>query len=169
MFNLIGSRMNLDDATVADLYCGSGSLGLEAFSRGAARIEFVDRDPKALDLARKNALSLDEFAPCRFIKSDARAWAASQAGQEYDLILADPPYHSEGVATLIEAVLPVLGEGGLFFLEHDRHLKLPPHAALEEVRTYGKTAVAIYRKTVEGDSAAVTGYSDQDEGSGAAN
>lgn len=147
IFNLIASRLDLEGAVVADLYCGSGSLGLEAFSRGAGRIEFVDRDGKALDLARKNALDLDEYAPCRFIKSDARAWAMNQVGAGYDLILADPPYHTEGVGSLIDVILPVLAEGGLFLLEHDRSLRLPEHPALVEIRSYGKTGVAIYRKT----------------------
>ena len=145
MFNLIVSRMDLDGAVVADLYCGSGSLGLEAFSRGAARIDFVDRDGSALTLARKNALELDEFAPCRFIKSDARGWARNHAGAGFDLILADPPYHAEEISSLVELVIPVLAEGGLFLLEHDRKVQLPDHPALEDIRTYGRTAVAIYR------------------------
>lgn len=145
MFNVIASRMDIREAVVADLYCGSGSLGLEAYSRGATRIDFVDRDAKALDLARKNAMVLDEHAPCRFVKMDARAWAARQVGSGYDLVLADPPYHAEGVATLADVVLPLLSTGGLFLLEHDRSLRLPEHPALEEQRVYGKTGVAIYR------------------------
>ncbi len=149
MFNLIGSRLDLDGAHVADLFCGSGSLGLEAFSRGAARIEFVDRDPRALALARKNALELDEYAPCRFIKSEAAVWAAGQAAGSFDLILADPPYHADGIIELVEVVLPLLADGGLFLLEHDRHLRLPEHPDLEGVRTYGKTAVAVYHRRDE--------------------
>lgn len=147
MFNVIGSRLDLDGAVVADLFCGSGSLGLEAYSRGASRVEFVDREATSLALARKNTLSLDEHAPCRFIKSDAKAWARQQPTGSYDLILADPPYHAEGIATLIEVIHPLLKEDGLFILEHDRSLKLPEHEALEDVRHYGKTAVAIYHKT----------------------
>lgn len=152
IFNLISSRMELDGARVADLYCGSGSLGLEAFSRGATFVEFVDRDGKALELARRNALDLDEHAPCRFIKSDARAWASHQVGAGYGLILADPPYHTEGVGTLIDAILPVLAEDGMFLLEHNRSIRLPEHPALEEVRSYGKTGVAIYRKLPADDA-----------------
>ena len=145
MFNLVLSRLDLDGAVVADLYCGSGSLGLEAFSRGASRIEFVDRDGSALALARKNAMDLDEFAPCRFIKSDARGWARNNAGAGFNLILADPPYHAEEIGALVPLVIPVLAEGGLFLLEHDRKIRLPDHPALEDIRTYGRTAVAIYR------------------------
>lgn len=147
MFNVIGARLDLEGAVVADLFCGSGSLGLEAYSRGASRVEFVDRESASLSLARKNALSLDEHAPCRFIKSDVRAWARQQPSEAYDLILADPPYHADGIETLIEVIYPLLRNGGLFLLEHDRSLKLPEHHALEDVRTYGKTAVAIYHKT----------------------
>jgi 16S rRNA (guanine(966)-N(2))-methyltransferase RsmD len=147
MFNVITSRLDLEGAIVADLFCGSGSLGLEAYSRGASRIEFVDRESSSLSLARNNALTLDEHAPCRFIRSDARAWASSQPSATYDLILADPPYHAEGVDSLIDVMLPLLKADGLFILEHDRSLRLPQHAALEDVRTYGKTAVAIYHKT----------------------
>jgi len=149
MFNVIGSRLDLEGAIVADLYCGSGSLGLEAYSRGASRIEFVDREATSLALARKNALSLDEYAPCRFVKSDARSWARNQPEGTYNLILADPPYHAEHVDSLIDVVLPLLREGGLFLLEHDRSLKLPDHPALENVRTYGKTAVAVYCKAFD--------------------
>ncbi|MGB1049465.1 MAG: 16S rRNA (guanine(966)-N(2))-methyltransferase RsmD [Rhodothermales bacterium] len=147
MFNVIGARLDLEGAVVADLFCGSGSLGLEAFSRGASRVEFVDRETTSLALARKNAFSLDEHAPCRFIRSDAKAWARQQTPEAYDLILADPPYHADGIETLIDVILPLLRNGGLFLLEHDRSLKLPEHVALEAIRTYGKTAVAIYHKT----------------------
>ena len=147
MVNVISSRLDLEGAVVADLFCGSGSLGLEAYSRGATHIEFVDRESSSLSLARKNALTLDEHAPCRFIKSDARAWARHQPPETFDLILADPPYHAEGIDSLVDVVLPLLKEDGLFILEHDRSLRLPEHDALEDVRKYGKTAVAIYYKT----------------------
>lgn len=153
MFNVISSRMDLNGASVADLYCGSGSLGLEAYSRGAARVEFVDRDAKALALARTNALALDEHAPCRFVKMDVRAWASHAHGPYYDLILADPPYHSEGIPTLAEALLPRLSAGGFIILEHDRSLRLPDHPALAERRTYGKTGVAIYHHPVVDEQA----------------
>ena len=145
MFNLIISRMELAGAQVADLFCGSGSLGLEAFSRGAARIDFVDRDGGALSLARKNALDLDEYAPCRFVRSDAIEWAKQQQLGSFDLILADPPYHADGTEQLADAVLPLLTPGGLFLLEHDRKRDVEDRPELELRRNYGKSAVALYR------------------------
>lgn len=145
MFNLVGSRMDLEGARVADLFCGSGSLGLEAYSRGAVWIEFVDRDARSLALAQQNARILDEHAPCRFVKATALDWASAQPPGSFHLILADPPYHADGTEALVDAVLPLLAPGGLFILEHDRKRPVADRAALELRREYGKSAVAVYR------------------------
>ncbi|MDE2996711.1 MAG: 16S rRNA (guanine(966)-N(2))-methyltransferase RsmD [Bacteroidota bacterium] len=151
MFNLLVSRLDLDGARVADVYCGSGSLGLEAYSRGAAWIEFVDQDTRSLSLAQKNAYSLDEYAPCRFSRSDVVTWARNQRPASFDLILADPPYHAEGMDELVDAILPLLTPDGVFLLEHDRKRNMPASPALEDDRVYGKSAVAIYRAPSEGE------------------
>ncbi|MDA0874222.1 MAG: 16S rRNA (guanine(966)-N(2))-methyltransferase RsmD [Bacteroidetes bacterium] len=145
MFNLVGSRIDLDGARVADLFCGSGSLGLEAYSRGAGWVEFVDRDAQSIRLAQQNALSLDEHAPCRFVRSSVLEWAVAQPAGTFDLILADPPYHAEGAEALVDAVVPLLTPDGVFLLEHDRKRPVAEREQLELRREYGKSAVAVYR------------------------
>ena len=145
MFNLVGSRLDIEGARVADLFCGSGSLGLEAYSRGAAWVEFVDRDARSLGLAQQNARTLDEFAPCRFVRSTALDWAAAQTPATFHLILADPPYHADGAESLVDAVLPLLAPDGVFILEHDSKRPVAERDSLELRREYGKSAVAVYR------------------------
>ncbi len=151
MFNLVGARLDLGGARVADLFCGSGSLGLEALSRGAAWIEFVDRDARSLALAQQNARSLDEFAPCRFVRATAMDWAAAQPSASFNLILADPPYRADGAEELVDAVLPLLAPGGLFILEHDRKRPVAERTELVLQREYGKSAVAVYRADADDD------------------
>lgn len=81
----------IDGATVLDAYAGSGALGLEALSRGAASCVFVERSPRALDVLRANVRTLGAEGRSRIVRGDAvRALAAG--GETFDLILLDPPY-----------------------------------------------------------------------------
>lgn len=146
MFNIIVSRMDLEGAHVVDLYCGSGSLGIEAWSRGAKMIHFVDRDPDSLSLARKNAYSLEEHAPCRFVKDRATNWLDAQPDASFDLVLADPPYDAPDLAELIERTIRVVKPDGLFVLEHDHTVRIEERPELLFTRKVGKTALSVFMK-----------------------
>lgn len=144
MFNLIFSRLDLVDARVLDLFCGSGSLGLEALSRGAGHVHFVDLEPLAIAAAEENASALDADLPCTFELGEAFDVLRRTERNAYDLVLADPPYTMKEVDLLPKAVNHVLGADGLFILEHDRHISFADHPDCETSRTYGRTNVSVF-------------------------
>lgn len=89
VFNALGSLDLVRDATVADLYAGTGALGIEALSRGAAHCTFVERDRQALRILRGNVERLGLEDRSRIVAGDATAQAPRL---DVDLVLADPPY-----------------------------------------------------------------------------
>ena len=90
LFSMLGSRLgSFEDLRVADLYAGSGALGLEALSRGAAFACFVEQDPRAIAAVRANVASLGADTRSRIL---ARSAESLPSDQPFDLILTDPPY-----------------------------------------------------------------------------
>jgi 16S rRNA (guanine966-N2)-methyltransferase len=139
----------LDGLVVLDLFAGSGALGLEAVSRGAARAVLVERDARANAVARANAAALglgrEEVAvlrvPARRALQDAR-----RRGATYDLVLLDPPYRD---ATrlgreLSEPVAAVLETGGRVVTESDRRTPMELALPLLHERRYGDTLIRIH-------------------------
>jgi 16S rRNA (guanine966-N2)-methyltransferase len=148
--NLVGD--DLAGAPVADLCCGSGALGLEALSRGAAHVDFVDLSPSALSGVRANlaALAAPE-ATWRLHRADASRWLRRRLGRPGPalVVLADPPYDGRAAADLV-AVLAANGPTppALVVLEHPAGTD--PLAAAgptwqRRVRTYGGTALTLMR------------------------
>jgi 16S rRNA (guanine966-N2)-methyltransferase len=142
IFNILASLGGVEGDTVVDLFAGSGALGIEALSRGAARVVFVDSDPGALRTVRENLDSLGfADAPVTLVRADATRWRLPSGT---DVVLVDPPYAFAGWVDLLEALLDV-GVGGLAVLESGNELDLPP--GWEDVRTrrYGSTVVQVVR------------------------
>lgn len=147
VFNLVESRLALDEADVLDLFAGTGSLGLEAISRGAAAVTFVEQQAKVLKVARQNAEDLGVTDLCWFFRADAVPYLDRYKGPPFDLILADPPYDLEALPRLPGLALPHLKPGGLFVLEHDTRLAFDTHPHLDTSRPYGRTSVSVFRST----------------------
>jgi 16S rRNA (guanine966-N2)-methyltransferase len=131
--------------TVADLYCGTGALGIEALSRGAARAVMVDQDIRP---AMGNVHNLGLIERAEIVRADSAAWLASGAGgQSFDLILMDPPYRQ--AAEVAAAIDPVIGSalapGGKVVVESEagRPLELPSLAVVRE-RRYGRSLVTFH-------------------------
>ncbi|MBV8064800.1 MAG: 16S rRNA (guanine(966)-N(2))-methyltransferase RsmD [Actinobacteria bacterium] len=142
VFNIIGP---VDGATVLDLYAGSGAMGLEALSRGAAQAVFVDDDRDAVKAIERNLDKLRLRATV--LQQDAVAVLASEK-RKYDLVLVDPPY---AVYTDIEPQLArylprVLADDGVVVVETDARVQ--PALPLEErtSRKYGQTRVTVYER-----------------------
>lgn len=135
---------------VADLYCGTGALGIEALSRGAATAVLIDRDTR---LAAGNVHNLDLTGRTRLIRAEASSWIAT-AGERFDLVFADPPYRFDPAqAEELDRALPgTLKPGGRVILECEarRPLELPSLDAVRE-RRYGRTLVTFLR-SIEIDS-----------------
>ena len=102
LFNSLGTLVDLDGAAVLDLYAGSGALGLEALSRGAGRVLFVESSPTVLPVLRSNLAAVG-LPGGRIVAGSVPAVVAAPARESYDVVLADPPY-----ATPVEEVYDVL-------------------------------------------------------------
>ena len=128
-------------ARVLDLFAGTGALGLEALSRGARSVDFVEFRPSSLHALRANIAALRVRDRARVFKRDAVPYAAALAPGSYDVAFADPPYGSK----ILDRVLATwLGSrfAPVFAVEHDPAHALPPGS---ERLTFADTAVTIYR------------------------
>jgi 16S rRNA (guanine966-N2)-methyltransferase len=144
---------DLPGARVLDLFAGTGALGIEALSRGAAHATFVEQSPGVVRLLEKNLAELD--ARNAAVRNDEALHAIRtfrRTGVRFDLIVVDPPYAS-GLASRVTVELdlePLLDPGGLLVVEHDRREELPPvrqALALDDERRYGDTVLTFYRGT----------------------
>ena len=143
IFNLVGP---VDEARVLDLFAGSGALGIEALSRGAASAVFVDDAPAAIKAIRANLEALAITADVR--RTDALRFlgAASTGGAQYDLLFLDPPYRlADTLAGRLSEALPaVLAPGAVAVAESDRRAPLALDLPLLDQRRYGDTLIRIY-------------------------
>ena len=149
IFNLVQSRLALHEARVLDLFAGSGALGLEALSRGAAHATFVEQGGAALRMIRQNADSLGVADRCTLHRADVLRFLATPSGQAYDLVLADPPYALAALERLPDLLLPCLALEGLLVLEHGADIRFDGHPLLETSRPYGQTVVSLFHASVE--------------------
>ena len=144
LFSVLGARVA--GARVLDLYAGSGALGLEALSRGAAAATFVDSAPAAVRAVRANLAALGAEAEVR--RQDARRFlgGAREEAREYDLVFLDPPYRlaSRVGGELSEALPPVLAPGATVVSESDRRHPLDLDLPLSDERRYGDTLIRIH-------------------------
>jgi 16S rRNA (guanine966-N2)-methyltransferase len=160
LFSLVDARIYLEGAEVLDLFAGTGALGLEAVSRGADLVTFVEQDGQVLDYARQNAEKLGVEDKCLFIQADAVEYLRQYEGPELDLIMADPPYKLEAMQELPDLAVPRLHVDGVFTLEHSSHDWFDDHPNLMTSRPYGRTIVSLFRPPLppeeESDSAEET-------------
>ncbi|HEX5366634.1 MAG TPA: 16S rRNA (guanine(966)-N(2))-methyltransferase RsmD [Acidimicrobiales bacterium] len=139
VFNALWSRGALEGATVADLYAGSGALGIEALSRGAAHATFVDRDQAAVRAVRRNLEACGLADRATVERAPVEGWLAGlQPGTRLDLALCDPPYAFTGWDGLL-AALPA----ALVVVESDRPVRPPTGWRLVREARYGGTWVGF--------------------------
>jgi 16S rRNA (guanine966-N2)-methyltransferase len=151
IFNMLGNMLGPVAGTVLDLYAGSGALGLEALSRGAARAVFVDQAAAAARCIAENARALGVEDRIRVIRADAVP-ALGRLAERFELVFVDPPY-AVGADRALAALPPRVAAGGVVVVEHDRRAPPPDRAgplALTGRRRYGDTEVSFYAMEVEG-------------------
>ena len=135
-FNSLASMGLLDGAVVADLYAGSGAMGIEALSRGAARCVFVERDRAALIALKANIESLRIGDRSTVVTSDVMAWVPAMRG--VDLAVIDPPYTFDAWPQLLSLLhVPYA------LCESAREVPAPPGWEMVRAKQYGRTAVTL--------------------------
>lgn len=141
VFNALDSMGAVDGARVLDAYAGSGALGIEAASRGAAHVTYVERDnaSRAVLVANLKTTGLEDQATVQ--AGDGMRTVAS--GDPWNLVLLDPPYAFDEWPVLLDVVAGRLAPDGVAVLESDRALELP--STLHAIRTkqYGSTVVVF--------------------------
>jgi len=145
LFNVL--QPLLADASFLDLYSGSGAIGIEALSRGAARSVFVENDPSALDCIQKNIQHTGFEDKTSVLSTDVGKALKNlfDQNQKFDIIFMDPPYGRKLPGKLLDAIASVLQEDGVFIAEIDAKASLPPCEALaitKEKRT--KTTAFVF-------------------------
>ena len=143
LFSILGP---VEGMRAADLFAGSGALGIEALSRGAERLTLVDSSAAACHAIRCNLNSLDAEAELRRQRVVPFLHAAQSRSRQYDLVLLDPPYRqAPGLGPELSAALgPVLAPNARVVTESDRRAPLELDLALLDERTYGDTLIRIH-------------------------
>jgi 16S rRNA (guanine966-N2)-methyltransferase len=145
LFNALG---DIKDLTVLDAFAGSGALGIEALSRGAAFTTFLEIDRDAYDTIQKNLQNLNLTDNSKLMHINARSWSYRHNTERFDLVLCDPPYdHLQ--ETVIEKLAKHTKPGGLMVLS------LPPHGDIRlpaekftniAKKSYGDATLVFYRR-----------------------
>jgi 16S rRNA (guanine966-N2)-methyltransferase len=144
LFSVLGP--SVAGARVLDLYAGSGALGIEALSRGAATAVFVDRAPAAIKAIRANLAALEIEAEVLLMPARTALRTAARRGEAYDLVFLDPPYRHDAELgrELSEALPAVLAPGARVVSESDRRDRLALDLHLTDERRYGDTVIRVH-------------------------
>ncbi len=131
-----------------DLFCGGGAVGLEAASRGAGEVIFVDNDSRAVKAAWRNVRGL-ELSACSVRRLEIPRGLSADKSKDlglFDLVYADPPYDFEVSEQILAAIAALLRRGGSVAIEHDRRRDLPSSPTLEplERRQYGDSSISFF-------------------------
>ena len=148
LFSIISPQ--IENAKVLDLFAGTGSLGIEALSRGALKAHFVENNHKQFIALNKN---LENFS----LANETKVFPVSVEKaldtftETYDVVFLDPPYDYPGVDNLVVKIIKskILVENGTIILEHSRRVSAPkelPDVRLVKEKTYGDTQISIYEK-----------------------
>jgi 16S rRNA (guanine(966)-N(2))-methyltransferase RsmD len=151
MFEII--KADLVGADVLELFAGSGALGIEALSRGAGSVTFVDRERECIEVVHQNLDSLGIGAGAAVIKADIfRAIRdLSEQGARFGIIIADPPYGTDHIRKLLIKLdtYAILKKPFLIVIEHSRKDSVPQEEGsiiLLKQYNYGDTVLSVYRK-----------------------
>ncbi|WP_170396589.1 16S rRNA (guanine(966)-N(2))-methyltransferase RsmD [Ruegeria arenilitoris] len=150
LFNVLGHQIDFDGLRVLDLFAGTGALGLEALSRGAAQVTFVDDGRVAQRLIRKNIDLTRSADRTTLIRRDAMR-LGDNPGAPYDLIFLDPPYgKSMGQKAIAALSHGWLADDALIVWEENSPMAAPQGFDLQDSRKYGDTHISLMWRNVSG-------------------
>ena len=141
---------DVGDARVLDLFSGTGNLGLEALSRGASEVVFVDKNRKSIEILKKNIEKLRVTEPHQILTKDVMAFLKSYEGPAFDLVLIDPPFTEEMAHDVMSAISKsrIFHQGTLFSIESGRREKIEDDydpLYRYDVREFGDKFLSLFR------------------------
>ena len=150
LFNWLGQ--DLKKMYCLDLFSGTGALGFEAFSRGAEKVTFVEKNKEYLQKIKKVYLEMSEKADCDFFSVECLEWIKNNnSGTKYDLIFIDPPFNKNLIHDLLTAILEkeLLSKNGQIYFEFEKKLKLeiPESLKLKKKKSLGKKSYVLAEVT----------------------
>jgi 16S rRNA (guanine966-N2)-methyltransferase len=151
IFDILTNRIDFEGLEVLDLFAGSGSLGLEALSRGVKSVTFIDKARKSLEALEKNVAALGCESRCSMYQADV-FWYLKNMNRAYDLVFTDPPYKLENIGVLPNAIYDagVVRNGTYVVMEHSRESVIDLDEQKYEVlrKGFGQTTVLILKAIV---------------------
>ena len=149
IFSILDSSVD-DWSRVLDLFSGSGSLGIEALSRGAGSVDFVDQESRCCAIIKENLEKTKLIGQAK-VHCTTVGRAISMLDGEYNIVLMDPPYKNTGIGVIIEqlAASPLVGTETTVVITHSSRFKLEPKygpLAMKREYRHGDSTIAIYRK-----------------------
>ena len=150
LFNWLGQ--DLKKMYCLDLFSGTGALGFEAFSRGAEKVTFVERNKEYLQKIKSVYLEMREKADCDFFCAECLEWIQNNnSGTKYDLIFIDPPFNKNLIHDLLAAILEkeLLSKNGQIYFEFEKKLDLeiPESLNLKKKKSLGKKSYVLAEVT----------------------
>ncbi|HEY6953208.1 MAG TPA: 16S rRNA (guanine(966)-N(2))-methyltransferase RsmD [Bacteroidota bacterium] len=146
IFDILSNRMLFEGMQVLDLFAGTGSLGLEAISRGVSTVTFVDNSRESLAVLKKNVAALHCEDQCTMYQADV-FWYLRNTQAKYDLVFADPPYKLEKIGTIPRSLSEsgVLKPRAFVVMEHSRESAVDLDEQYYDIlrKPFGQTTVLI--------------------------
>ncbi len=147
LFNSLSGE--LEGARVLDAFAGTGAVGLEALSRGASFVSFIERDKIAAKIVTKNVVSLGVEDNSEIVNTSVANWLSTAKPENYDIIFADPPYNDVQLST-VSMLTGLLKPNGLMVLSHPGRGEVPNLEKLGIVvvdnRSYGNAFLTFFRR-----------------------
>lgn len=147
-------QFDFPGANILDLFAGSGQMGLEALSRGAARATFIDADQRAIQCIKQNVKACGFADTATVLKTDAVSFL-QRTGEKFDIAFLDPPYRNDILPQILPLLAEKMHENGIIVCEHEPELKLLQrilHFDLQKQKKYGKIIISIYRNIPEDET-----------------
>jgi 16S rRNA (guanine966-N2)-methyltransferase len=143
LFAILGERV--PDARVLDLYAGSGAIGIEALSRGAASSDFVEHGRAPLEVIRANLASTRTSESARVHAAEVEAYLRATTDGPWDLVVLDPPYDARAIVAPLRAVVPHLAPGAVAVVKHFWRTEVPEVDGLSvfRQRRFGETMLTF--------------------------
>jgi 16S rRNA (guanine966-N2)-methyltransferase len=146
VFNILRGNAAVDGAHVWDAFCGSGALGLEALSQGAASCVFSDKNRQSLDLTKRNAEMLGADARAEFILKDAAK--LQHDGEPFDLVFLDPPYKQDLIVPVLTQIrsASLVSDHAVIMIETEKRwdeTSVSEFLSIETLKKYGETKIMI--------------------------